>query len=242
MALQSSGAISLANIQTEFGGSNPISLSEYYGVASGVPSSGAIALSNFYGTSAIASAGLYEVNSFAATSSTSWTSFIQNLESYKFQSQFRIVFRYQNGTSGTAYQGDFQIDTIIIQDMDYNSVVIDNFESDSESYVTSTGSSESGTYSSVSSWTTVPTSTTTYRWNRRTGGTPSGGTGVAPVSGTSGSYYLYAETSGTSSGIYYWLRSPTYTWSYATKLRQIIVAYAAYGSNVGTLKTYIEVL
>ena len=54
MALQSSGAISLANIQTEFGGSNPISISEYYGAAAGVPSSGTISLSDFYGTSAYA--------------------------------------------------------------------------------------------------------------------------------------------------------------------------------------------
>ena len=53
MTLQSSGAISLANVQTEFGGSNPISISEYYGVASGVPTSGTISLSNFYGKSSI---------------------------------------------------------------------------------------------------------------------------------------------------------------------------------------------
>jgi len=59
MTLQSSGAISLANVQTEFGGSNPISLSEYYrGGAytttnnTGVPTSGQISLSQFYGTSA----------------------------------------------------------------------------------------------------------------------------------------------------------------------------------------------
>ncbi len=57
MALQSSGAISLANIQTEFGGSNPISLSEYYrsggyvpSSATSVPTSGTISLGNFYGT------------------------------------------------------------------------------------------------------------------------------------------------------------------------------------------------
>jgi|SaaInlStandDraft_4_1057021.scaffolds.fasta_scaffold18948_3 hypothetical protein len=50
MALQTSGAISLANIQTEFGGSNPISLSEYYGKDT-VPSSGAISIGDFYGTS-----------------------------------------------------------------------------------------------------------------------------------------------------------------------------------------------
>lgn len=52
MALQSSGAISLYDIQNEFGGSNPISISEYYGVASGIPSSGTISIGDFYGASA----------------------------------------------------------------------------------------------------------------------------------------------------------------------------------------------
>lgn len=52
MALQSSGPISLGNVQNEFGGSVPISISEYYGVDT-VPGSGQISLSNFYGTSAI---------------------------------------------------------------------------------------------------------------------------------------------------------------------------------------------
>jgi len=62
MAIPSSGAISLSTIQTEFGGANPISLSEYYaggglvppgttGTYGAVPSSGAISIQNFYGTS-----------------------------------------------------------------------------------------------------------------------------------------------------------------------------------------------
>ena len=61
MPLPSSGPISFSNIQTEFGGTNPISLSEYYaggalvpGTATGtfgaVPSSGAIRVGNFFGT------------------------------------------------------------------------------------------------------------------------------------------------------------------------------------------------
>ena len=50
MALQTSGAISLNDVAGEFGGSTPHSLSEYYGVATGVPGSGTISLSNFYGT------------------------------------------------------------------------------------------------------------------------------------------------------------------------------------------------
>lgn len=64
MPLQTSGAISLNDIATEFGGTVPHSLSEYYaggglvpagtsGTNGAVPSSGAISLSNFYGTTAI---------------------------------------------------------------------------------------------------------------------------------------------------------------------------------------------
>lgn len=64
MPLPACGPLSLNQIQTEFGGSNPISLSEYYaggglvpagttGTYGAVPSSGAISIRNFYGTSAI---------------------------------------------------------------------------------------------------------------------------------------------------------------------------------------------
>jgi len=70
MTLQSSGAISLANVQTEFGGSNPISISEYYGAASGVPTSGTISLSNFYGKSAAPQE--IQRNYFASAYSSSW--------------------------------------------------------------------------------------------------------------------------------------------------------------------------
>lgn len=57
MPLQSSGAISLTDIQTEFGGANPISINEYYqnggivGAVFGIPTSGQIAFSDFYGKS-----------------------------------------------------------------------------------------------------------------------------------------------------------------------------------------------
>lgn len=70
MALPVSGTLSLADIQTEFGGSNPISLSEYYRGGlyvtennTGVPTSGSISISNFYGA----------VKQFAFTISSSFT-------------------------------------------------------------------------------------------------------------------------------------------------------------------------
>lgn len=53
MTLQTSGAISLSQVQSEFGGSNPISMSEYYRGGSYVPTtvgSGAGSWSSYYGT------------------------------------------------------------------------------------------------------------------------------------------------------------------------------------------------
>ena len=68
MTLPASGIINLSDIQTEFGGANPIGLSEYYrGGAyvtsnnTGVPTSGAIGIADFYGA----------VNQFSFTISSS---------------------------------------------------------------------------------------------------------------------------------------------------------------------------
>ena len=47
-----SGTASLLDIQNEFGGSAPISLSEYYGAAAGIPGSGTISINDFRGKSA----------------------------------------------------------------------------------------------------------------------------------------------------------------------------------------------
>ena len=62
MTLPASGPLTFSDIQTEFGGSNPIGLNEYYaggglvpagtsGTYGAVPSSGQISVQNFYGTS-----------------------------------------------------------------------------------------------------------------------------------------------------------------------------------------------
>ena len=51
MALQTSGQITLKEIATEFEDTAPSSLKEFYGVASGVPSSGEISIKDFYGKS-----------------------------------------------------------------------------------------------------------------------------------------------------------------------------------------------
>ena len=84
MALPNSGSISLADIQTEFGGSNPIGLNEYYRNGSyvtpnntNIPTSGLIDFNDFYGaetaTFIVASGGSvttdgdYKVHTFTSS-------------------------------------------------------------------------------------------------------------------------------------------------------------------------------
>jgi hypothetical protein len=67
MALQSSGFIDMSDIQTEFVDAGSGSLSEFYGAATGIPSSGAIKFSDFYGKSNIT-----PITSVAGTGGT-WT-------------------------------------------------------------------------------------------------------------------------------------------------------------------------
>jgi hypothetical protein len=56
MAIPESGAVSFSEIQTEFTGSNPISLSEYLGITAipdNIPASGTVSISDFRGTAYI---------------------------------------------------------------------------------------------------------------------------------------------------------------------------------------------
>lgn len=102
MTLPSSGPLSLSDIQTEFGGSNPISLSEYYaggayvpsgttGTYGAVPSSGQISIQNFYGTSAIPV--YYYVSRYVST--------YNNTSAQPANQTIKDVVTY--GTDGTYY-------------------------------------------------------------------------------------------------------------------------------------------
>jgi len=54
MTIKPSGSpLSLSEILAEFGGTNPTSLSEYYGAAGGIPTSGRISVSDFYGKTSV---------------------------------------------------------------------------------------------------------------------------------------------------------------------------------------------
>jgi len=89
MTLPASGPLTFTDIQTEFGGTNPIALNEYYaggtyvpaatsGTYGPVPSSGQISVQNFYGTSAVIPVYIEEVFSTWLYTGTGATQTITN--------------------------------------------------------------------------------------------------------------------------------------------------------------------
>lgn len=93
MALPSSGPLSINDIAVEFGGAAPHSLSEYYGVAAGVPTSGAISINNFYGTSSAPSV-------VESVQSTTGSKTITLSQAYDSSHTFVIVAMASHWTGG----------------------------------------------------------------------------------------------------------------------------------------------
>lgn len=115
-----------------------------------------------------------------------------------------FAIRYQNGTSGTSYQGDFALDRIW-----KGSTLIANWEASSTGWKTSASSTSNG-LTAYDNSSDVSSTETGLRWVRKNGSTSSGSTG--PSSAQEGSYYVYAETSSpAAAGDYFWLFSPEQT-------------------------------
>ena len=156
MTLQSSGAISLANVQTEFGGSNPIGINEYYGVAAGVPASGTISLNDFYGKSSFAFTeeifGFLENYSTVSTTDT-YPGTIVTPGSGSSPKTFRVILvpfspygesgynslsYYQGGSLNTTWAGYYSSDTTHTftfgsSSMQFSSYIVDT-DTDNSSY------------------------------------------------------------------------------------------------------------
>ena len=92
MAVKSSGTLSFnTDIVGEFGGSTPHSLSEYYGVDSGVPSSGTIAFSDFYGASNVVTAsGGSTINGQTALQQIRTSNYISSGGTFEIPSNYWI--------------------------------------------------------------------------------------------------------------------------------------------------------
>tara|TARA_R110002153_G_scaffold127462_1_gene275056 strand:+ start:1959 stop:2657 length:699 start_codon:yes stop_codon:yes gene_type:complete len=141
----------------------------------------------------------------------------------------KLVIEY---TSGNRYTGDFQIGGNIVAGS-----TTWNPNSGLNSFETSTSSVTS--YSSVS-WTPIANATTFGRWNRRTGNTPSGGTGVTSASPVG--YFYYAETSGNNTGYpdkKIWLKSPNFSITNSDDTIEFYMGH--FGATVNEFKIYLDI-
>lgn len=141
----------------------------------------------------------------------------------------RLVFSHQTAPSGTTFRADLQLDEINVNGSTYT------FETTGDLTGWQTSTSSQSTYTSVS-WSSVTTGTSGTRWLRDSGGTGSSSTGLT-TGGDNTSFYLYTETSGSSNGDYYWLRSPEITLTSGT----LTFYEARYGSTIGDFDVYVDV-
>ncbi len=190
------------------------------------------------------------------TSSTATSTNVSiNVNAFKGK-DVRAVFHY---VSGSNYTGDFQLDNIgmpwygsIFQGFPSSwTVMLTGFGGNTFSAglmnpdFTTAGNWETNTNNSSSYTTTtfgsIGTSTSAYgRWVGRSGGTPSGSTGLtsSPFSGM----HVYTETSSNGAGYpnkNFWLRSPVWRHIDTDSGNALFsFTYGAYGSTIGTMRVY----
>lgn len=234
MALQSTGAISLNDVQTEFGGSNPIGIDEYYRGGSNVPdtpanssipTSGTIAMDDFYGGDSTPAGGggpatytwsnyaygatigtliVYWLNNATSTLTTLRTISGQQHTStgqpWDVYTEDLSPFNGQTGKIVYRYQGGGSF-TGDIQ-IDNMSLTNGTTTTDLKPETARTNllwqqQTRGTSVYSATSFSTVPTgSSTTYGWQYDAAGTPSGSTGnTVDADGSSSGYYAYVETS-----------------------------------------------
>lgn len=145
--------------------------------------------------------------------------------------QVRIVLVYRTATTGTAYRGDLQIDRIRMGNTTLDMDSGEDWRKDTVAAAATIGSYAANLMDATNA---VGTTTANQYFSRAAGATGSSGTGSA-VS-VYGGYCLYAETTSTALGDYFWGMSPVFTYSYST-VHDIILA--AEGNACGILAVYI---
>lgn len=143
MALQTSGAISLGDIGTEFSDTAPHSLSEFYGADTGIPSSGEISIGDFYGASAAPPLRHYTLTYFVAQDT-------QNRRNYGYATVIpnsdgtEILFPTQNYATGYRHYTN------------YGKVDLDDWMANTAAY------SNYGNQATLTGWSLYPNWTNRY--------------------------------------------------------------------------------
>lgn len=176
--------------------------------------------------------------SVPAQNSATWTQRTADISDYIGQN-VRLVVLYQSGSS---YTGDVQLDDFNIGGNTFdpengaNGFQVQSVEDNSQLSNVNLIQSD---YDAVT-WVDLTTDSVTHqtgdygKFFRDSGGTPSGGTGN--TSGNTGSFYYFAETSGTGSDNDIWLRSPEVVINDST----LSLYTAQNGATSGPIYVYLE--
>ena len=235
MAIPSTGAVSLrgakrARRHGNYNGSNSFSNISLKDESLAFGLSAPHSMSELRGRNGHSTGLSNSIYSENLSSSSTWSQKSHTLSPLYKDRTVKFVWRYVNGTAGTSYIGDFQLDDFSLLGNTYSP------ETGTESFETSLDQTIS-TYSAVT-FSALATGTSSYRWNRDASGTSSGGTGL--TSGNTGSWYYYAEVSGGSTlGGNYWLRSPSIVVGANLNLSYYI---GHLGSNMGNYYLYVDVI
>lgn len=195
MTLPSSGTISLSQLQTEFGGSNPISLSEYYrngGLTTsnntGVPTSGTISLSHFYS----ATAADYSLNAIS-WGNISWST--TGASGSGSNSQQTISGINQTVTlrmAVSSYSGNIETPTLYVYRS--GSVLLGSITPANGAYVDFTVSNGHAIYFTTDGFTSAGTKSNSFTvsiTNQSTGGTSVASFTVGGTVDSDNNYYDY---------------------------------------------------
>ena len=150
------------------------------------------------------SGGLITSSLYSATGNNGDTWVERSISTSEPTENYRVVWHY---VSGSSFTGDYAIDEVTIDGTTYD------FDSNDGGFISPRNLNTSNSVTAYNDAVSLATATGTVlgRWNRNSGGTPSGSTG--PSSGFGGSgFYVYAESSSPNSpSVNFWLFSPQIT-------------------------------
>ena len=153
MPLQSSGQITLDDIHVEAGGTTDtqatVNDTDIRGLIS-ASSASEMEFADFYGADGGGGGGGGGISEGLSSSldsvtgqNASWSTRNVDISAYAGE-DVKLVFIYTNGSSGTSYQGDLQLDDIRLDGTTYS------FEASTESWQTSTADVPASSYSGAS--------------------------------------------------------------------------------------------
>lgn len=165
-----------------------------------------------------------------ATQTNSFQFFSHDISQHKNKTG-RFYFSHINQGGSIYFRSDLQLDNMTIGDNYYSMQ-----DPSGDGWETSTANADN--FTDVTEWVSIPSvnASTSGRWNRRSGSTPTSNTGITTFSNA---YYLYTEMSGAGAFYKAWLRSPIIQFTDNVDFTYFL---GRRGSRIGVFQIYFDVL